>query len=184
MHGRLDHVLHRGLVREEVEPLEHHPDLRALAGDARFRVLDELPVPLPVSDQVVVHRDRPGVDLLQVVDAADERRLAGAGCADDADGFALRHGERNALQHLEPAEALVYVDRFHHCVGRHRAPRAQAPTGVHAATSRSRKLSSSPRSLAASLRSIAAWMNVHTVVSTRYQNATARKYSTGWNEFE
>ena len=62
---------------------------------------------------------------------------------------------------------------------------AQAPEPrFDVVSTRSRKLSSSPRSLAASLRSIAAWMNVHTVVSTRYQNATPRKYSTGWNEFE
>ncbi len=66
--------------------------------------------------------------------------------------------ERDALQHLEPAEALVDVGRPDDDVGwdslsGHRAP--HAPTeGFQAAASRSLKLSSSPRSETASFRSI------------------------------
>src|SRR5581483_11268811 len=180
--GRLDDVLERRLVREEVEALEDHPDLRPLPGDALLRVLDELVALLAVADQLAVHGDPAPVHLLEVVDAADERRLAGPGRADDADGLALPDVEGDALQHLEPAEALVHLLRPHDDIG-HRAL-LHADTGFQTAWTRSKNESSSPRSLAASLRSIAAWMNVHTVVSTRYQNATPRKYSTGWNEFE
>src|SRR5581483_4753938 len=179
--GRLGDVLERRLVREEVEALEDHADLRPLAGDALLRVLDELPLLLPVADEVAVHRDPAAVDLLQVVDAADERRLAGPGRPDDADRLPLLDVERDALQHLEPTEALVHVLRAHDDVG-HRV--LQAVTGFQAACRRSKNGISSPRSLAARFRSIAAWMNVQTVVSTRYQNATPRKYSAGRNEFE
>src|SRR5581483_5680252 len=168
--GRLGDVLERRLVREEVEALEDHADLRPLAGDALLRVLDELPLLLPVADEVAVHRDPAAVDLLQVVDAADERRLAGAGRADDADRLPLLDVERDAFQHLEPPEALVHVLGPHHHVGHREA--LHAVTGFQADWRRSQKLSSSPRSLAASLRSMDAWINVHTVVSTRYQNAT------------
>ena len=87
--------------------------------------------------------------------------------------------ERDALQHLELAEALVDVARRHRPRSAvddlaHLCP-SQAVAGFHASSSRSRKLSSSPRSLLARRRSIHAWMNVHTVVSMRYQKATTRK---------
>jgi hypothetical protein len=49
-------------VREEAEALEHHPDLRPLAGDRAFRVLDELPVAFPIADGVAVHLDPARVD--------------------------------------------------------------------------------------------------------------------------
>ena len=88
--------------------------------------------------------------------------------------------ERDALQHLEPAEALVDVGRLHDYfapvpVAGSRVPRPRS--GSRRVRSRSRKLSSSPCSLFARRRSIHAWMNVQTVVSMRYQNATAMKYS-------
>src|SRR5205807_8707369 len=69
---RLDHVLQRRLVREEIEALEHHPDLRALLRDAPLGVLGELPVALAIADQLAVDRDAAAVDLLEMVDAADE----------------------------------------------------------------------------------------------------------------
>src|SRR5207237_9251696 len=103
----LDDVLVRRLVREEIEALEDHPDLGALPGDVALGVLDELPVPLAVTDQVAVHLDPAGVDLLEVVDAADERRLARPGRADDAYDLARFHFQRNALQHILPALALT-----------------------------------------------------------------------------
>ena len=64
-------------MREQVEALEDHPDLLALPGDVPLPVLDELAVRLlAVADQVAVHVDPAALDLLEVVDAADEGRLA------------------------------------------------------------------------------------------------------------
>src|SRR5450432_3755733 len=110
-----------------------------------------------------------------MVDAADEGRLAGAGRPDQAHGLALAHVERHALEHLEATEALVHLAGPHDDVSTcrngspgHLPPRAHALTGFHATTSRSRQLSSSPRSLAPSRRSIAACTTVHALVSTRY----------------
>src|SRR6185437_3403133 len=96
--------------------LEDHPDLGPLPRDIALAVLDELAAALPVADQVAVDLDPAGVDLLEVIDAADECRLAGAGRPDDADGLAIRHLERDALQHVEPAETLVDVLGVHHGV--------------------------------------------------------------------
>ena len=76
---RLDDVLERGHVREEVEALEDHPDLLALPRDVALLVLDQLAAHLAVADEVAVHEDPAALDLLEVVDAADEGGLAGAG---------------------------------------------------------------------------------------------------------
>src|SRR5262249_43104653 len=58
----------------------------------------------------------PGVDLLEVVDAADERRLARPGRPDETDDLAGLHLERHSLQDLEPAEVLVHPLRLDHGV--------------------------------------------------------------------
>src|SRR5205085_11149056 len=129
-----------------------HPDFAPLLGNAAVGVLDELSLLVAVADQVAVHLDAAAVELLQVVDTAEERRLARARWSDHADRLARIDVERHALQHLELAEALPHLHRADDraAVRVHRAPRPHAATGIHAATSRSRNVSSSPRSEAAS----------------------------------
>ena len=68
--GRLDDVLQCRHVRKQVEPLEEHADLLALAGDVPLAILDELAALLAVADEVAVHEDAARLDLLQVMDAA------------------------------------------------------------------------------------------------------------------
>ena len=51
--------------------------------------------------------DPPGVDRLQEVDAAEQRRLAGARRADQADDLVLGHGQVDPAQHLGLPERLV-----------------------------------------------------------------------------
>src|SRR5262249_14304716 len=181
-HGCLRDVVERGLVRKEVEALEDHADLRPLLGNRTLAVLDQPAVFLPVADQAAVDLDPPGVNLLEVVDAAEERRLPGAGRADQAYRLALTDLECEAVQDSEPPEALVDVLRRDD--GVHRELRAHACTGVHEETNRSRKDGSSARSHAASRRSICVWISVQMEVRSRYQQATAMKYSTGLNVFE
>ena len=111
---RLHHVAERGHVREQVEVLEDHPDVDALLGDLGLAQLVELVAALPVADQHAVHPQPAGVDLLQVVDAAQERRLARAGRPDDAHHLAALDRQVDALEHLEPAEALVHALGQHH----------------------------------------------------------------------
>ena len=74
--GGLDDVLQGGHVGEEVEPLEDHPDLGALAADLTVGQLVEAAAAFLVADQLAVDPQPPGVDLLQVVDAAEEGALA------------------------------------------------------------------------------------------------------------
>jgi len=65
-------------VREEVEALKDHPDVAAALRDLSVLEFVELVALLPVADQMAGHRQPAAIDLLQVVDAAQERRLAGA----------------------------------------------------------------------------------------------------------
>ena len=96
-------------MREQVELLEDHADLLALAGNVALVQLVELAVGLAVADQLTVDRQAAGVDLLKVVDAAQEGRLARAGRTEQAHHLAAVDGEVDALQHLVAAEALVHA---------------------------------------------------------------------------
>ena len=58
-------------------------------------------------DLVAFDDDPAGVDRLQQVDAAQQRRLARARRPDEADDLVLRDGEVDAAQDLDGAERLV-----------------------------------------------------------------------------
>ena len=106
---RLDDVLKGGHVPEEVERLEDHPDLRAVAADLAVGELVEPVTDLAVADEAPVDPEAAGVDLLEVVDAAQERRLARPGRAEDAHHLTRLYLERDPVQYLEPAESLVHL---------------------------------------------------------------------------
>jgi hypothetical protein len=68
----------------------------------------ELAALLPVADQLAVDREPAGVDLLQVVDAAQERRLARAGGPEQHHHLIQTDLKVDALQHFQVPEALVH----------------------------------------------------------------------------
>ena len=124
-HRRLGDVLQRGEVREQVEPLEDHPDLRALARDLALGQLVQPVARLPVAGQLAAHPEPPGVDLLQVVDAPQQRGLPGSRRPEQAQHLAGTDIQRDALEYLTAAEPLVH-GLYPHCrVGHPGAPRAR-----------------------------------------------------------
>ena len=82
------HVLDRRHVREQVEALEHHSDLRALSGHALVMELVKLVAPLLVAHQLPVNGQPARVDLLEVIDASKEGGFPGPRWSDDDDDFA------------------------------------------------------------------------------------------------
>ena len=90
-------VLEHAHVREEVERLEDDPDPAA----------DPVDVDAARGDLLAVDDDPAGVDRLEQVDAAQQRRLARAGGADQADDLVLGDVEVDPAQHLELAERLA-----------------------------------------------------------------------------
>src|SRR5581483_6862723 len=126
-HRRLDHILQRGHVREEVEALEHHADLRPAAADLALAQLVELVAVLAVADQLTVDVEAPRVDLLEVVDAAQEGRLARPRRPQQAHHLARLHLQRDAAEHLDAPERLVDVVGHNHRLGGDGAHRRSLP---------------------------------------------------------
>src|SRR4051812_33706924 len=60
-----------------------------------------------IADGLPVEQDFAAVELLQEIDAAQERRLARAARADDRHHFLAVHFEIHALEHLDLAEMLA-----------------------------------------------------------------------------
>ena len=89
-------------VREEVERLEDDADALADAVDVRRgRAVTSVPST----------HDPAAVDRLEQVHAAQQRRLARPGRADQADDLVLGDRQVDALQHLELAEGLAHAAR-------------------------------------------------------------------------
>ena len=84
-------------MREQVELLEHHPDLAPHVVDL-LEVGAELH---PVDD------DAAALPILEPIDAAKQRRLAAARRAADDDAFPPHHLEVDIPEHVEGAEPLV-----------------------------------------------------------------------------
>ena len=85
-------------MREQVEILEHHAHAPALGGDASFAHRSEVAAVPLVSQQVTVEIDGAAVDLLELVDAADEGGLAGPGRTDDDHDLALVDVEADLVE--------------------------------------------------------------------------------------
>ena len=89
-------VLENRHMGEQVEGLEHHPEPAA----------DRDRVDARVGDHLAVEQDVAVVDLLEQIDAAQQRRLARAGGADQRDGLVLVHLQVDPAQHLGVAVGL------------------------------------------------------------------------------
>ena len=70
-------------MREEVEALEHHADLRALACDVSFAVFHQFAAAVVITDQVPVDINVSAVDLFDVIDTAQEGAFPRTRGADD-----------------------------------------------------------------------------------------------------
>ena len=119
-------VLQNRQMRKQVEALEDDADLLAQLAQVGRGVVDLR----------AVDADDPGLYRLQPVDAAEHRALARAGAADHRDDLALGDIERDVLQHLDRAVALVDPVDFNE---RHRASaRSSGSIARGGSTSRNR----------------------------------------------
>ncbi|MNP08724.1 hypothetical protein D3C76_1008040 [compost metagenome] len=106
----LDHVLQGTHVREQVETLEHHADLRphfaymALVGDELRAV-----APGHVGERFAIDFDHALVDALKRHQYPQQRRLARAAGADDRHLFTGGDIEVEAVEHGEAAVAFGHV---------------------------------------------------------------------------
>src|SRR5699024_7324759 len=89
---------------------------------------------LPVAHEVTVDEDPPGLDLLELVDAPQEGRLARPGRPEQADDLSGRDVEVDALEHLGGAEGLAHLDGVDEWPG-HLAPPIVRPMSLVRLTS-------------------------------------------------
>ncbi len=95
-------VLEDRLVREQVEALEHHTELRAHGGE--FAAL--------LGKGLALDEDLARIHGLQTVDGAAQRRFARARGADHHDDLALAHGKAHVLEHMQVTEMLVHMAKL------------------------------------------------------------------------
>ena len=111
-HGRLDDILERGSMRKEIELLEHEADSSPLPAQAALALDGDSPIlGLAIADALVLHPDGAGVGYFEVIEAAEERRLAGTRGADDANDLAFLDFERDPADDLLPGEGFADVGR-------------------------------------------------------------------------
>ncbi len=91
-------VLPHGLGRHQVEVLEDHADAPAQRHQ---------PVFVEVADVDLIDQHAPAAGLLQAVDGADQRRLAGAAAADDAEHFPALDRQVDTLAGHPPVLAVI-----------------------------------------------------------------------------
>src|ERR1700738_547991 len=82
----------------------------------------QLAATLAIANELAVDRQPPGVDLLEVVDAAQEGRLARSGGPEEAHDLTLPDLERDPLQNLDATEALVDTFGLDHWLAHSASP--------------------------------------------------------------
>jgi hypothetical protein len=101
--GRHGQVIQHGLVGEQVEMLEHHAHLLPVQGEVHLLAGDVHPV----------EDDGAGGGRFQQVQAPQECALAAAGGPDHRDDVALVHVHRDAVQRLDVAAVVVFLQVFY-----------------------------------------------------------------------
>jgi hypothetical protein len=99
--GALHHVAEGRTMREEVPVLKHHA--HALPDGAQGRAVDALAAG---TQRVIAHADGPAVEVLEAVDAPQERALAAPRGAEQGHHLALREAEAHAVNHGAGAVGL------------------------------------------------------------------------------
>ena len=95
LHRSLDQVFECRHMRKQIEALEHHAGFEALAGDLVLGRADRAAPCRGEAHELAIEQMAPRIDRDQLVDAAKQRRLAGARGADDANHLAgLPHRAR------------------------------------------------------------------------------------------
>ena len=105
-HGRVGEVAHDRVMREQVEVLEHEPEMGAGLAQDVLAAVHRMAV-LIGRHHAIAERERPAVERFEQRAATQQRRLAAAAGADDGEHFAFFHGKRYVFEHLDVAEALT-----------------------------------------------------------------------------
>jgi hypothetical protein len=127
-------VTERRILREEVEGLEHEPEMQAVPADIAF--LEHRRV-RSVKQRLAIYDDLSAVRPFKKIQAAQQRGLAAAGGADEGHHLALLQTEADVFQYLGIAKPLGDFIDFECChfqtlliPGRSRASFPDVPTAA------------------------------------------------------
>ena len=107
-------VLQCSILGEEVEILEHHPEMQAVLANCAFR---HQVIFRRVQQEPAVHIDPAAVGTLQEIQAAKQCCLAAAGGTENGQNASPFHCEADILQNPDAAKFLFQVLYFKNCHG-------------------------------------------------------------------
>src|SRR6266436_8186020 len=104
---------------EKVKTLKHKADLRANMGDGSLAILHQSSIHLAIAYHLTFNVNVPAIDLLQVVNAAQQRRLAGTAGSNNHYDLSTLHGKINAIQDCQMAKAFNDLLGAYHFISAH-----------------------------------------------------------------
>src|SRR5258708_12592327 len=93
-------------MREQVKALKHKAHLGANTGDGGLAVLHQSSVHLAIAYHFTFNINAPAIDLLQVVNAAQQRRLARTAWPNNHHNLPALHGKINTIQDCQMTKAF------------------------------------------------------------------------------
>ena len=102
-------IVQRRILREEIEALEHKPEVQPIAA---YLVLGELMLLQGGIQHIPADGDNAGVRHFEEIHAPQQRRLAAAGRSYHGQRLPALHGKAYALEHLKLVKALAQILNF------------------------------------------------------------------------
>src|SRR5260221_1619016 len=104
---------------EKVKTLKHKADLRANMGDGSLAILHQSSIFLAIAYHFTFNVNAPAIDLLQVVNAAQQRRLARTAWPNNHHNLPALHGKINTIQDCQMTKAFNDLLCTYHLISAH-----------------------------------------------------------------
>src|SRR6266568_1761276 len=93
-------------MRKQVKALKNKTDLRAHTGNIGLMILNQSSIHLSIAYQLAINSDTAAIDLLQVIDTAQQRRFTRAAGADNHYDLPALHRKIDTVQDRQTTKAL------------------------------------------------------------------------------
>jgi hypothetical protein len=107
LHRTFPNIFQRGHVRKQVEALKHHAGLQTLPRDLARAQPVQSAILFTQAQQFAVQPDAAAVERRELVDTAQQRRLARSRSSDQAKHLAGADVERDILERLKGPEGFA-----------------------------------------------------------------------------
>src|SRR5260370_24894544 len=105
----MDKIFESCRVRKEVKALKQEADLGTHMGNGRFFVLNHASVHFAIPNQLAVDINAPAIDLFEMVDAPQQRRLAGTAWPNNHHDLSTLHAKINTIPDRSMCKAIHYL---------------------------------------------------------------------------